>query len=125
MAAWTKTTAIDWFRQHAGQAVVLRQPTTLLRVTGTIRDVGELDACSADYHTVDFECGLDDVHVSLSFHDSTLSLHVLAKPLHRREASLSLPFSIPYGDLELSTQGAAPADDPAGPATKSPYELLR
>ncbi len=124
MTEWNKAGVIDWFRQHAGRAVVLRQPTTLLRVTGTIRDVGELDACSADYHTVDFECGLDDVQVSLSFHDATLSLHVLATPLHRRQSSLSLPVSIPYADMELTPQREGEQDDPDAPPGKSPYELL-
>jgi hypothetical protein len=124
MPGWTKTAVIDWFRQHAGKAVVLRQPSTLLRVTGTIRDVGKLEACSADYETVDFECGLDDVQTSLSFHDTTLSLHVLAKPLHRQEASLSVPVSIPYADLDLSVHRDGKPDDPAAPPPKSPYELL-
>lgn len=122
MTAWNKTTVLEWFRRHVGERVVLRQPSTLLRVVGTIHDVGELDACSADYHTVDFECGVDDVHASLSFHDGNVSLHVLAKPLHRQEATLSLPFSIPYADLDLSRAGATEKKEEE---MRSPYELLR
>jgi hypothetical protein len=123
MTAWNKTTVIEWFRQRVGHAVVLRQPSTLLRMVGTIHNVDELDACSADIHTVDFECGLDDVSVSLSFHAGSLSLHVLAKPLHRQEATLSLPISIPYGDLDLRAAGEGGADAQDEEA-RSPYELL-
>ena len=123
MHPWNKNTALEWFRRHAGQPVVLRQPAKLLRVRGTIRDVGELDACSADYHTVDLECGLDDVEVALSFHDDGLGLHVLAKPLHHPEATLSLPFSIPYAELELSDGSGT--EDAAEEPGRSPYELLR
>lgn len=125
MPDWSKASVIEWFRQHAGKDVVLRQPAKLLRVRGTIRDVGELDACSADYHTVDFECGLDDVQVSLSFHDDGLSLHVLAKPSHRQDTTLSLPFSILYAELELAPGSGAAADDAGPESGRSPYELLR
>ena len=121
--AWNKTAVIEWFRQRVGHAVIVRQPSTLARLVGTIHNVDELDACSADIHTVDFECGLDDVTVAFSFHDGSLSVHVLAKPLHRQEATLSLPFSIPYGDLEL--RSAADGDDAKDEAAlRSPYELL-
>jgi hypothetical protein len=74
---------------------------------------------------VEFECGLDDVQVALSFHDTVLSLHVLAKPLHHKDATLSLPFSIPYAELELTAgAGAEPGDTGQDPG-RSPYELLR
>jgi hypothetical protein len=124
MTAWNKAAVLEWFRAHAGRRVMLRQPSTLLQVTGTVRSVQELDACSADFHAVDFECGLEGVQVSLSFHDDTLSLHLLATPLHREEATLSLPFSIPYSDLELSLAEAERKREhtDSGP---SPYELLR
>jgi hypothetical protein len=124
MVPWNKATVLEWFRKHVGKQVVLRQPSTLLRLMGSIHNVGELDACSADYHTVDFECGLGDVHVSLSFHDGNVSLHLLAKPPHRRDPTLSLPFSIPYADLELSA-AAEPSGRQDDDAARSPYELLR
>lgn len=124
MTAWSKAAVLEWFRVHAGRRVVLRRPSTLLRITGAVRAVQELDACSADYHTVDFDCGLEGVNVSLSFHDDTLSVHVLAKAPHRDETTLSLPFSIPYSDLELNLADAERErkQTDSGP---SPYELLR
>ena len=122
----TRESILEWLKAHRGRLITLRAGGTALSVTGVCEGVEELDACSAEFQSSIVNLGVDQSEVSLTFHESALSLHVLLRHPDSGRTVLSAPLTIPYGEaiLELAkTPTAAEEREPEG-AARSPYRLL-
>ena len=130
MKKWTKKTVLKWFRVHAETVVVVKLQGTALRIEGRAAGVDEIDACSADIYATGLGMAAPGLDTSISFHEHSLSVHLLVRETGSERSILSMPVSIPYGLLQLST----PAEEKRASKALarqgvepdfSPYELLR
>lgn len=130
MKKWTKKTVLQWFRVHAEKVVVVKLQGTTLRIEGRAAGVDEIDACSTDIYATGLGMDAPGLDTSISFHEHSLSVHLLVRETGSEKSILSMPVSIPYGLLQLSTPaeekrvGKARARRREEPEF-SPYELLR
>ena len=130
MKKWTKKDVLKWFKVHAEKIVVVKLQGTTLRIEGRAAGVDEIDACSADIFATGLGMVSPGLDTSISFHENSLSVHLLVRESGSKRSILSMPVSIPYGLLQLSTPaeekrvGKARAPKREEPEF-SPYELLR
>ncbi len=133
MKAWDKVSVIEWVKAHRREEIVIRMQGAVLRLQGKTRGVERLDACSTEIAQAEMAFGHQDVETSLSFHDETLGVHLIAFHPGTRDVAASLPASIPYESLLLNTaqELEKKAQQAAGAKKKeeeepefSPYELL-
>lgn len=133
MESWDKAAVIEWFKAQRGQEIVIRMQGGSVRVQGRAEGVERLDACSTEIEQAEMAFGHRDMETSLSFHAETLGIHLIVFRSGTREVELSLPVSIPYDALLLSTVEAAKAEATKGKTARkkekeepefSPYELL-
>lgn len=126
MDDWTREKVLQWFEGQANKQVTIRQRGTMLRVQGTCKGLDEIDACSAHYQ----ECMLIpsgvDVDVGLSFHDDTMSIHLIGHHPSSGRITVSLPVSIPYAEVMLGHPDEEASKKPEAGEKRipSPYELL-
>ncbi len=125
MSDWDRKAILEWFKGAAGERIVIEMRGTTLRVEGVPTGVEELDACSTQFHEVGLDSGGEKIDVALSFHESTLSVHVMIHGDKPGTASLSIPVSIPHSALILknAAREAEKADSEEEPVF-SPYVLL-
>ena len=124
-----KAAVLDWFKAHKGKNIEIKWRGSLVRLSGRTTGVESLDACSAEYQESAIDSGHEDVRIGLSFHDGALGVYLSVQGKGGAEASVSMPISIPYGQLELSIpekkeQGKKPSGERSGEPEFSPYELL-
>jgi hypothetical protein len=124
-----KAAVLDWFKAHKGKNIEIKWRGTLVRLRGRTTGVESLDACSAEYQESTIDAGHEDVQIGLSFHDTALGVHLGVQGQGGTEASVSMPISIPYDQLELSIpkkkeQGKKPSGEQSEEPEFSPYELL-
>lgn len=120
---------VAWLHEHQGRRIRLGAEGSTLRVEGMPMGVEKLDACSTEFLHCEMDCGLAGLRVSFSLHESRLALHVLSDVPGQRGSSLSLPLSLPYDQVRLSTveEGASnlsPSSQSSEEPEYSPYELL-
>jgi hypothetical protein len=129
MDAWDKAAVIEWFKAHRGQEIVIRMEGTAVRIEGQARGVERLDACSTEIAETEMESLHQDIETTVSFHETTLGIHLIAFRPESRTVAVSLPASIPYDKLMLDTVDALAKDgkkegEEAEEPDFSPYELL-
>ncbi len=133
MEPWDKASVIEWIKAHRGEEIVIRMQGGAVRLQGRARRVEQLDACSTEIAEAEIAFGHRDMETSLSFHDDTLAVHLIAFHPGTRDVAASIPVSIPYGSLLLDTAEELETKTRVGAGKKkeaeeepefSPYELL-
>jgi hypothetical protein len=126
MTRFSRTTVLDWLHAQRGQQIRLGAKASALRLTGWCEGLEDLDACSTEF--VSCRIRLSDPHAeaTLTLHDTAVSLLVLLRTGPGGPIELSVPVTIPYGDLLLESgpepKASAAAED--SPALVTPYRLL-
>ena len=128
----TRESILEWLKAHRGRLITVRASGTALSVTGVCEGVEELDACSAEFQSSGMTLGVDQSEVSLTFHESALSLHVLLRHPDSGRTVLSAPLTIPYEEAILEVADTPPAaeaptsaeEGESEDAARSPYRLL-
>jgi len=124
-----RASVLDWLKKHALKKVVIRMQGTTLKVAGTLEGLAKLDACSTEIDESSLSIGLKGIQVSMSLHQNSLSMHLMAFGEKTENSLISMPVSIPYNLLILRTPeedeklGKSPKDREEE-VTYSPYELL-
>ncbi|MCZ6645011.1 MAG: hypothetical protein O7B79_02115 [SAR324 cluster bacterium] len=129
MAARGKSSVLNWFKARNGKEIVIRMRGSTLRLQGRNTGIEELDACSADFEEGALALEQVGMQVALTFHDDSLSIHCLVYRPGGTEVAVSLPISIPYDTLQLSTveemeKGNKSSGQEDEEPEFSPYELL-
>lgn len=121
-----KDSALEWFKAHGQSDVVVRRTGTVLRIEGICRGVDTLDACNSELKETEIDVGYEGIFIGLSFHETSLSIHIHATRGTPARALLSLPHNIPYGELLLLTteEEGARKNNGNKEAEYSPYDLL-
>jgi len=127
MAKLSRTTVLDWLHKHRGQRIRIGAAASTLRLTGRCEGLEELDACSTEFVSCPVRLSDPLAEATLTLHDTAISLLVLVRGASGGSVELSVPVTIPYGDLVLEKAETAAATSPrqAGPAPLvTPYRLL-
>ncbi|MDH4120656.1 MAG: hypothetical protein OEV94_03005 [Deltaproteobacteria bacterium] len=130
--AWTPQAVRHWLDARRGQRVALRHRGTTLRVEGECLGVEELDACGTRLWECHLKSPLDGMSVSLTFHESSVSLHVRGEGPNG--PCLVMAGSLAYSELILEDPSLLSKEPPKktgpnqpddnDPLSWSPYELL-
>lgn len=130
MSGYTKQALLTWLHRHQGRSIVLRARRSSFSVAGVCEGLEDLDACNTEYTVCAIRSAAAGVEISLTLHDTALSLHVLLRDPRSDEALLSLPVTLSYADaiLELEEERAiahaARRKRHQEPALSTPYRLL-
>ena len=126
MARASRATVLDWLHAQRGQRIRLGAKASALRLTGWCEGLEELDACSTEFVSCHIRLSDPQAEATLTLHDTALSLLVLVRARAQGPVELSVPVTIPYGDLVLeSGDDLKAADAPKSePPLVTPYRLL-
>lgn len=128
MSAFNRQSLLAWLHQHRGRAIAIRARRSSLALTGVCEGVEDLDACSTEYTSCAIRMAVPDAEVSITLHDTALSLHVLLRDPASGRTAFSVPVTIAYPDLILELaedrERAARRGREAEPALSTPYRLL-
>jgi len=126
MTRLSRTTMLDWLHAQRGQRIRLGAKASALRLTGWCEGLEDLDACSTEFVSCHIRLSDPQAEATLTLHDTAVSLLVLVRTSPAGAVELSVPFTIPYGDLvlESSAELKAAAEEKSAPPLVSPYRLL-
>jgi len=94
---------IKWLNGHQGQEIVVQAQGSTLKVIGRSQGVDEIDACGVKIFECELATILPGVRIAISLHDDTLSIHALGNPPGDERVVFSLPLSLPYEHVRLSS----------------------
>ena len=107
MEPWNSSRVLDFLIAHARLRISLRQRGTNLRLTGTLDEVGDRNACSIDLVEADLDLGIPGLQCALTLHEKSVLLHLAGGSGEDRQY---FPVSISYPDLILERgESARPA----------------
>ena len=129
MEPWNMTSVLEWLKNKGSGAIVIRMQGTPLKVVGTGLGVDQIDACSTDITEMEMDVGQEGIYISMSVHEHTLAIHFLLRDPKSKATVISMPVSIPFSLLVLTTEEEERARLKALRGEKdepeySPYELL-
>lgn len=94
---------IHWLNVHQGREIVVQARGSTLKVIGRSQGVDEIDACGVKIFECELATVLPGLRVAISLHDETISIHALGNPPGDKEVVFSLPLSVPYDQVRLTS----------------------
>ena len=94
---------IEWLNVHQGRDIVVQAQGSLLKVIGRSQGVDEIDACGVKIFECELATVLPGLRIAISLHDDTISIHALGSPTGDDQVVFSLPLSVPYDQVRLSS----------------------
>ena len=94
---------IDWLNVNLNRDIVVQAQGSTLKVIGRSQGVDEIDACGVKIYECELSTGLPGLRIAISLHDDTISIHALGKPPGEEQVVFSLPLSLPYDQVRLSS----------------------
>ncbi|MCH8075419.1 MAG: hypothetical protein IIC64_06315 [SAR324 cluster bacterium] len=94
---------IEWLNVHQGRDIVVQAQGSLLKVIGRSQGVDEIDACGVKIFECELATVLPGLRIAISLHDDTISIHALGSPPGDDRVVFSLPLSVPYDQVRLSS----------------------
>ena len=99
---WNKSKLLDFFRQHSGKKIIVKESGGTLRIQGKLQDLLETDMCSRILFEASLVPEIHGTEISLTLHDGLLGNHLLASSPETGMAILSCPAQISYEKLSIS-----------------------
>ena len=140
MPGFTRKTLLAWLQRHRGKRIVLHAERSALSLAGVCEGLEELDACSTEFMSCNLRLATPGAEAALTLHETALAVHVLLRDPASGRTEVSLPVTLPYGDVivaleeEASGVDAAKAGAPKSAAAEkrrrkpesptTPYRLL-
>jgi hypothetical protein len=125
MTQASRITVLDWLHAQREQRIRLGANGSALRLAGWCEGLEDLDACSTEFVSCHIRLSDPRTEVTLTLHDTAVSLLVLVRSIENGPVELSVPFTIPYGDLVLESGEEPKAEAEKGaPRLVTPYRLL-
>lgn len=126
MSAFNRSSLLAWLHRHNGQSIVIRAQRSTLAITGVCEGIEDLDACSTEFTVCAVKTSLPNGEVSLTLHDTALSLHVLLRDPQGGQTAISVPVTVAYSELilELEEERRRKGRRPKAEALSTPYRLL-
>lgn len=94
---------IRWLNVHQGQEIVVQAHGSTLKVIGRSQGVDEIDACGVKIFECELATALPGLRIAISLHDETISIHALGNPPGDEQVVFSLPLSVPYDQVRLTS----------------------
>jgi hypothetical protein len=126
MTRASRTTVLDWLHAQSGHRIRLGAKASVLRLTGWCEGLEELGACSTEFVSCHIRLSDPLAEATLTLHDTAVSLLVLLRAGPGGPVELSVPVTIPYGDLvlEKGEEPKAASTRKNKPPLDTPYRLL-
>ncbi len=94
---------IKWLNVHQGQEIIVQAHGSTLKVIGRPQGVDEIDACGVKIFECELATVLPGLRIAISLHDDTISIHALGNPPGDEQVVFSLPLSVPYDQVRLTS----------------------
>ena len=101
MMAWNKSSVIHFFEKHVGRRILIEEPEPRIKICGKVSEVVHQDLCSHTLSESALVLETKGIDVSVTFHDHFVGLHIMIDTPNQATPELSVPYRIPYINLEL------------------------